>query len=80
MYNGDMNESSAPADSPRGQTPLLATKLRQPRVRGKLVSRAHLTERLNAGRGPVREERERRQALASKSGSCIRRLAACQKR
>lgn len=32
-----------------GQIPLLATKLSQPRVRGVLVSRTRLTERLNAG-------------------------------
>ena len=43
------NEPSASAANPLGQTPLLATKLRQPRVRGNLVSRARLTERLGAG-------------------------------
>jgi LuxR family transcriptional regulator, maltose regulon positive regulatory protein len=44
-----MNELAASAASPSGQTPLLVTKLRQPRVRGSLVARARLTERLGAG-------------------------------
>ena len=44
-----MNKSDASAATALGQTPLLATKLRQPRVRASLVSRARLTERLSAG-------------------------------
>src|SRR3990172_8854641 len=44
-----MNEPGASAANPSGQTSLLAMKLRQPRVRAGIVSRARLTERLNAG-------------------------------
>ena len=44
-----MNEISASAADPVGQIPLLATKLRQPRVRASIVSRKRLTERLDAG-------------------------------
>ena len=44
-----MNESSTFATSPLAETPLLAMKLRQPQVRASIVSRARLTERLNAG-------------------------------
>jgi LuxR family maltose regulon positive regulatory protein len=44
-----MNDGSAPVESPWGQTPLLAAKLRQPRVRASIVARTRLTERLNAG-------------------------------
>ena len=44
-----MNEDGAAAATPLDQTPLLVTKLRQPRVRANLVARARLTERLSAG-------------------------------
>jgi len=44
-----MNEEGAAAATPLDQTPLLVTKLRQPRVRANLVARARLTERLSAG-------------------------------
>jgi LuxR family transcriptional regulator, maltose regulon positive regulatory protein len=44
-----MNEGSVPADDLWSQIPLLAMKLRQPRVRASIVSRARLTERLHAG-------------------------------
>ena len=44
-----MNGLRASAANPLGQTPLLAAKLRQPRVRASIVSRARLTERLDAG-------------------------------
>ncbi|MHB9090797.1 MAG: MalT transcriptional regulator family protein, partial [Chloroflexota bacterium] len=44
-----MNENGASATEPVGQIPLLATKLRQPRVRASIVSRKRLTERLDAG-------------------------------
>ena len=43
------SELRSSTTNPGGQIPLLATKLRQPRVRGGLVSRTRLTERLNAG-------------------------------
>ncbi len=44
-----MNELGASAANALGQTPLLAMKLRQPRVRASIVARARLTERLKAG-------------------------------
>jgi LuxR family transcriptional regulator, maltose regulon positive regulatory protein len=52
-YNVDMDDFAAshPASSTHqvGQSPLLTTKLRQPRARGNLVARPRLTERLRAG-------------------------------
>src|SRR5665811_52475 len=44
-----MNEPSTSSFGTLGQTPLLATKLRQPQVRDSLVARSRLTERLSAG-------------------------------
>ncbi len=44
-----MDELGSSAANPSGQTPLLAVKLRQPRVRASIVSRARLTKRLDAG-------------------------------
>ncbi len=44
-----MNEPGASAANLLSQTPLLAVKLRQPRIRASIVSRARLTERLDAG-------------------------------
>ncbi len=49
MYHTGVDEHTASAANPFGQTPLLATKLRQPRVRASIVARSRLTERLNAG-------------------------------
>ncbi|MDO8672583.1 MAG: LuxR C-terminal-related transcriptional regulator [Dehalococcoidia bacterium] len=44
-----MNEPGAYAANPSGLNPLLAMKLRQPRVRANIVSRERLTARLNDG-------------------------------
>ena len=44
-----MIEGSAPVDGQWSQIPLLAMKLRQPRVRASIVSRARLTARMDAG-------------------------------
>ena len=44
-----MNEDNGSATDKGGLIPLLATKLRQPRVRASIVARKRLTERLDAG-------------------------------
>ena len=44
-----MEKPDTSTANPLGQTPLLATKLRRPRVRASIVSRPRLTEKLNTG-------------------------------
>ncbi|MHB1132478.1 MAG: LuxR C-terminal-related transcriptional regulator [Chloroflexota bacterium] len=48
-----MKENSVLAADSVGGIPLLATKLRQPRLRASIVSRERLTERLDSGRSRV---------------------------